>query len=645
MNAALAQACLWALVALPAAVGAVLLLAPARLERLAPVLGVATAGAVAALAGVVAVAHPSVGVPFVAGSDLALRADGLAAVMAPTVAVVAALVLLAGAADVRESRARFHGLMLLFTAAALLTVTATTLPTLLLAWEVMGAMSYALIGFRWREDHRVGSGFTAFLTTRTADLGLYVAAGAALAGGAGLDLDALASASPGWRTVIALGVLVAALGKAAQLVFAFWLSRAMDGPSPVSALLHSAAMVAMGGYLLLRLSPLLQASGWVATATAWSGGVTALVLGVLAVGQRDLKQLLAASTSAQLGFVVMAAGLGATAAGTAQLVAHAVTKAALFLAAGAWLSALGTKQLAGLRGSVAQWPVIRVAASVALLALAGVPPLSLWASKDLVLAAALEHSLVLYAVGILGAALSAAYAGTVLRVLWAPVGARERQRAAAHRGEEEEPRGVVPGLVTTAVAILAAGAALLGALGLPPVRSALAVAVGGSAAGPGPVELAGSAILSLVVIAAVWSRPLPQPQWALSWLGLERGANSLVVRPTLALARGLARVDDGLAAAVDASARGTIALAARVGRTDDGLAAAVDASARGIIALAARVGRTDDRWVDGAVRGIADGVRRAGALARRPQSGLLHQYYVQAVALLAAGTVLLVVVR
>ena len=475
-----AQASLWALVVAPAVVGAALLLGPrGRTERPAPVLGVGTAALAAVLAVVVALARPSVAVPFVAGADLGLGVDGLAAVVAPTVAVVAALVLLAGAVDVRESRARFHGLMLVFVSAALLTVTATTLPALLLAWEVMGATSYALIGFAWRDDRRVGSGLTAFVTTRAADLGLYVAAAAALAGGAGLDLDALASASPGWRDVLAAGVLVAALGKAAQLVLAFWLSRAMDGPSPVSALLHSAAMVAMGGYLLLRLSPLLQATSWAGPTAAWAGALTTVALGVVAVGQRDLKQLLAASTSAQLGYVVMAGGLGAVPGGTAHLVAHAATKAALFLAAGAWLAALGTKQLAGLRGAVAHWPVLRVAATVALLALAGVPPLSLWATKDLVLAAALEQSPALYVVGILGAAAAAAYAGTVLRVLWAPAGDADQRRARAHRGEEETPRAAVPGALTAAVVVLAVGATALGALAIPAVAESLARTVGG----------------------------------------------------------------------------------------------------------------------------------------------------------------------
>ncbi len=620
MTTPTAQALLWALVILPAAAGAVLLLAPGRLGRLAPALGVATAVLTSGCALAVAAARPEVSVPFVAGSDLAMSVDGLAAVVAPAVALVTALVLLAAAADVRESRARFHGLMLVFAAAALLTVTASTLPTLLLAWEVMGATSYALIGFRWHEERRVGSGLTAFLTTRTADLGLYAAAAAALAGGAGLDLDSLAGGSPGWRDVVALGVLVAALGKAAQLVLAFWLSRAMDGPSAVSALLHSAAMVAMGGYLLLRLQPLLEATGWAATTAAWAGALTTVALGLVAVGQADLKQLLAASTSAQLGYVVLAAGLGATAAGTAHLVAHAATKAGLFLAAGAWLAALGTKQLDGLRGTVARWPVVRIAASVLLLALAGVPPLSLWATKDLVLAAALDQSVALYAVGMLGALLSAAYAGTALRVIWAPVGDEERERAEGLGGTEEEPRGTVPHPVTTAVVVLAAAAAGLGVLALPSVADALAGVVGGAVVVPTTTEIAASAGLAVLVVAGVAWRPLPRPAWALSWLGLERAAHLLVVRPTLATARAAAGADDRLAVAVDGAGRGATL-------------------------VAAAVTRADDRVVDGAVRGVAHRARQAGALARRPQTGVLHQYYVQAVALVAAGIVLVVVVR
>ncbi len=643
----LAQASLWALVGLPTLAGAALLLAPrGRAEGVAPAAGLVAAAATSALAVVVALTRPTVAVPFVAGSDLGLGVDGLAAVVAPTVALVATLVLLAGAVDVRESRARFHGLMLVFLAAALLTVTATTMPTLLLAWEVMGATSYALIGFAWRDERKVGSGLTAFVTTRAADLGLYVAAAAALAGGAGLDLDALASASPGWRDVLALGVLVAALGKAAQLVLAFWLSRAMDGPSPVSALLHSAAMVAMGGYLLLRLSPLLQATSWAGPAAAWAGALTTAALGVVAIGQRDLKQLLAASTSAQLGYVVMAGGLGAVTAGTAHLVAHAVTKAALFLAAGAWLSALGTKQLDGLRGAVAGWPVLRVAASVALLCLAGVPPLALWASKDLVLAAALEQSPTLYAVGLFGAAASAAYAGTALRVLWKPVTRDDVKEAARLRGSEEEPRGIVPVAMTASVAVLATGALVLGVLGVPAISTALAGTVGGEVVHPGTPELLASGLLAIAVVVAVWGRPLPQPRWALSWLGLERAAHVVVVRPTLSTAWFLDRTDQQLTRMVSTAAGGVVALAGGAAASDDAvLGGAVEGGVDATGTLARGVYRVDLRWIHGAVLAIARTVRRAGALARRPQTGQLHQYYVQAVVLVATGIVLLVVVR
>ncbi|MQA36297.1 proton-conducting transporter transmembrane domain-containing protein, partial [Modestobacter roseus] len=270
------------------------------------------------------------------------------------------------------------------------------------------------------EEHRVGAGLTAFLTTRTADLGLYLAAGAALAGGAGLGLDDLAAADGPWLHVAAAGMLVAALGKAAQLPFTAWLSAAMQGPSPVSALLHSAAMVAMGGYLLLRMEPLLAATGWAGPTAAWVGALTALLLGAVAIAQRDLKQLLAASTAAQLGFVVLGAGVGSVAGGTAHLVAHAATKALLFLVAGAWLTALGTKQLTALRGAARRWPLVGVGAGIGALALAGVVPLSLWATKDEVLAGAREESLPLYLVGLAAAALSAGYAGKVLWLVWRP---------------------------------------------------------------------------------------------------------------------------------------------------------------------------------------------------------------------------------
>ncbi|HSE07846.1 MAG TPA: proton-conducting transporter membrane subunit [Nocardioidaceae bacterium] len=616
----MAQLALWVLVLLPALVGGALALS--RAERVAVAVSLGTATVTAALSVLAAIARPSVSVPFMAGADFALGVDALSALVVPAVAVVTLLVLIFSAGEITDARARFHGLMLLFASAVLVTATAETLVALLLAWEVMGATSYALIGFWWREDHRVSAGLTAFVTTRTADLGLYLAAGAALAGGAGLALGDLPDSSAGWRDVVAAGVLVAALGKAAQLPFSFWLSRAMEGPSPVSALLHSAAMVAMGGYLLLRTEPLLASTGWAAPAAAWAGAATALVLGAVAVGQRDLKQLLAASTSAQLGFVVMGAGLASVSGGAAHLVAHASTKALLFLAAGAWLTALGTKSLTGLQGVARRWRLVGWCTTVGALSLAGVAPLALWATKDAVLAAALEESLPLYLVGMAAAALSAAYAGKILVVVWRRVPGGERSGVEAHLDEEERGTRNVGTLEKAPLVVLAAGAAVLGLLALPPVGERLATALGeADVVHATAAEMAVSAVIALLVLGLMWRRPLPEPRWALEWLGVERAVEVTVVRPTLWLAERLARFDDRV------------------------LDRAVDATSRATVRVAEIAAGGDDRRVDGAVEWVSRQVRALGAVARRPQTGQLHQYYIQAVAVLAVGVLLLVTVR
>ncbi|OII63911.1 proton-conducting transporter membrane subunit, partial [Streptomyces sp. CC77] len=486
------SALLWALVVVPLVTGAVLCCGGRRTGRAAPACGVAAALVVLGLAVASAALRPVADAPLFAGIRAGLAVDGLSSVMVVTVAAVTAAVLVFSTGDVgpEENRGRFFGLMLVFAGAMLVTVTATTLPPLLMAWEAMGATSWALIGYWWRDPQRVRAADTAFLTTRTADLGLYLAAGAALAGGAAsLRLDALATSRDPWLQVVAAGVVAAALGKSAQLPFSFWLSGAMRGPSPVSALLHSAAMVAAGAYLLLRLGPLLSATGWGSPVVSWVGAVTAVLMGLVAVAQTDVKQLLAASTCAQVGLMVLAAGAGATAAGTAHLVAHAAVKAGLFLAAGAWLAALGTTRLGALRGAVFRHPVVGAAFAVGALALAGLPPLSLWATKDAVLAAVLVRDPVLYAVGSAAGAVSAVYSA---KALW---------YVATGRSSERRGSGRVPPVMLPPLVVLAAGAAVLGVLVLPGGRDALRSAVG--AVGE-PVPHAAEAVLSgaVAVVAA-----------------------------------------------------------------------------------------------------------------------------------------------
>ncbi len=624
---------LWSLVAVPAVLGGSLVIAGIGgvrgADRRAAPVGVSGAVVVLGIAVAVAVGRPRVSMPFLAGAPFALAVDGLSAVLVLTVATVAPLVLLFAAGDHRwAGQARFSGLMLVFVAAVLVTATATDLATLLFAWELMGAASWALIATDWRSPRSVGSGTTAFLTTRAGDIGLYVAAGAALAGGglaggASLSLSDLPTLAPGWRDIVAGGILLAALGKAAQLPFSFWLARAMDGPSPVSALLHSAAMVAMGGYLLLRTSPLLAATGWADDAAAWVGAVTALVLGAVAVVQRDLKQLLAASTAAQLGFVVLAAGVGSVTGGTMHLVAHAATKALLFLAAGAWLSALGTRQLSALRGAGRRYRVVGATFAVGGLALAGLPPLSLWATKDEILAAVLARSPALYVVGLAAAALSAVYAGRAVVMVLGPV------PVDPGAGYDTEAPGTrrVDTLQRIPLVVLAAASAVLGVQALPPVAAAYRGLLGAPAEPtPGGWQLGVSAVLAVAALGlavARPARPLPWPgavERALGgWLRLEPAAHALLVRPTLRLARLLAAVDDRGLHRVVAAVPGAVRAAATVAR------------------------RVDERGVDGLVGDVATGTRRLGVLARRPQTGQLHQYYAQAAVGLGAAVLLLLV--
>jgi len=382
-------------------------------------------------------------------------------------------------------------------------------------------------------------------------------------------------------------------------------------------------MVAMGGYLLLRVAPTLAATGWADDAAAWAGVLTAVALGLVALAQSDLKQLLAASTAAQLGFVVLAAGVGATAGGATHLVAHAAVKAGLFLAAGIWLEALGTKRLASLTGAARLWPVVGACTAAALLSLAGLPPLALWATKDAVLAAAAGQSLALYMAGLLGAALSAAYATKALVVLTRPV----PDDAGSRYDDERAGTRAVPTSSWLPLLPLAAGALFLGVLALPPLFTHVQELVGGAPTEPSAFELVTSAVLAVAVFGAtvaVMRSSLAQrfvwPRVLTDWLFLEQVAHRSVVRPVEVLARHLADIDDAV------------------------LDRGVEAAAGGTVRLARAAALLDDRVIDGAVVRVVSGVRRLGGLARRPQTGQLHQYYVQALAVLALVLVVLVLV-
>ncbi|MFC5062538.1 proton-conducting transporter membrane subunit [Actinomycetospora atypica] len=574
---------------------------------------VVAAGAVAATVTAVVAIQLAVGAPAAtlriplvpAPVDLALvyAVDGLGAALVVTVAVVGALVLLAAAGEPRLRRGRFVGTVLVFLGAMLATVTAATLPALIAPWEVMGAASWALIAFDRRDPAVAPAATRAFLTTRVADVGLYVAAGAALAAGVpGLALAGLAGAAPGWSTLVAAGLVVAALGKSAQLPFSVWLSGAMVGPSPVSALLHSATMVAAGAVLLIRAAPLLAVTG-AASVVALVGALTAVVLGLVAACSRDLKQLLAASTCSQVGIMVLGAGVGAVSGAAGLLVAHAAVKALLFLVAGGWLAVLRTRSLPALRGAARRHPVLGVTFTVGAAALAGVPPLSLWWTKDAVLAGVPLGDGVLTVAGLFATALSAVSATRAAWFVWRPV------RSPSIRREHRRRVPVVLGAALVALAVPAAAlGAVLVAVGLVPRADA--------------GELVTTGIVVVLAAVATWvlhSRPprLRAAVWgraagaARGWFGLETATRGVVGTAVNRLARQLDRADAGLGRAVPRAAGTAPAL---------------------VVALV----RLGERPIASAVTALAAGVRRLGTLARRPQTGQAHQYYAQS--MIAVGT-------
>jgi NADH-quinone oxidoreductase subunit L len=226
------------------------------------------------------------------------------------------------------------------------------------------------------------------------------------------------------------------------------------------------------------MNPLLAASGWVQSATTWVGAVAALAL--VAVAQDDLKQVLAASTCAQVGFMVLAAGAGGVRGGALQLVTYAATKSLLSLTAGAWLTALGTKQLPALCGT-RRYRFTGVTFIIGAAVLAGLPPGSLWVTKDEVLAATPHFSPALYAAGLAAAVVSAVYSAKAAWYVWQP---EPPDAAQEYDTEQRGTRRIAP-VTRPPLAVLAVLAAVLGVLAVPPVAAVLNRALG-TAGEPSP---------------------------------------------------------------------------------------------------------------------------------------------------------------
>jgi NADH-quinone oxidoreductase subunit L len=278
-------------------------------------------------------------------------------------------------------------------------VLAPNLLQLFVCWELVGLCSYLLIGFYWQKGSAGKAAVKAFWVTKLADTGLLL----------GLIVQYAATGSFGWgpetvstlqaagAALPAVGLLyfLAVMGKSAQFPLHVWLPDAMEGPTPVSALLHAATMVAAGVYLIVRAYPIFAASEAVMTAFGVVGGFTAVFAACVAVVQTDIKKVLAYSTCSQLGYMVAALGTGSFMAGYLHLTTHAFFKALLFLAAGSAIHAVHSNELKDMGGLARRMPVTGAAFVIGCLALAGVPLLSGFYSKDMVLEsllhAAQEH--------------------------------------------------------------------------------------------------------------------------------------------------------------------------------------------------------------------------------------------------------------
>ena len=329
---------------------------------------------------------------------IGLTLDPLAYLMALVVAGVSFVVSVYAVAYMKEEadKPRFFALLSFFVGAMLTLVLSNSLVLLFAAWEAVGLASYGLIGFWYEQEDARKAARKAFLVTRLGDLGFFLAWLLALLLLGTTDISTLLASldtlPATTLTLLALLFFLGAVGKSAQLPLTAWLPDAMAGPTPVSALIHSATMVAAGVYLLLRLFPLFEAAPGALAVVATVGGTTALFAAFVATAQTDLKRVLAWSTVSQLGEMMLALGLGGAAAAVYHLTVHAVFKAALFLTAGVVGHVVGGYDLRKMGGLARVLPLTAAAFALAGLTLAGVPPFSAFWSEEAIMGWAADSS-------------------------------------------------------------------------------------------------------------------------------------------------------------------------------------------------------------------------------------------------------------
>ena len=486
----------------------------------------------------------------------------------------------------------FYSYLSLFTFSMLSLVISPNLLQLYVFWELVGVCSFLLIGFWYQKPEARAAAKKAFIVTRIGDVGLFIAVLMLFwyVPGHSLDFPSLHNAfqgtpdiSPGIITCIGILIFVGAAGKSGQFPLHVWLPDAMEGPTPISALIHAATMVAAGVYLVARTYDIFLASDTALLVVLIVGAFTAIFAATIGIAQNDIKRILAYSTISQLGYMMMAMGLGtwmAYTAGIFHLFTHAFFKALLFLGAGSVIHAVHTQNIHEMGGVGRRMKLTAWTFAIGALALSGIVPLSGFWSKDAILAVAYHENKLVFAVGLLGSFLTAFYMARLFMLVFT---GKSRSEGAAHAHESSAA-------MTVPLAILAVLAVVAGFVFVPEANSWLGDWLTDGKAGTESLE---------------WTVMLLSTAAAVAGLGLGWWMYRSAGERTQAEPTGLARVLN------------------RKYYVDELYQLIIVTPLHKLAQLLQLV---DDFIIDGAIRAVAAGVRGIGYVGRRVQNGQVQTY-------------------
>src|SRR5438876_9065579 len=368
-----------------------------------------------------------IGISGVFHDPLCLTLDQLSRTMAVLVSGIGAVIHIYSLGYMRddEGKSRYFAALSLFMFAILGIVVANNFVMLFIFWELVGFTSYVLIGHWFYRDAAADAANKAFITTRIGDFGfmigilmVWMATGSLVFAEIAPRMSTIAG-HPLLLTIVALLIFCGAVGKSAQFPLHVWLPDAMEGPTPVSALIHAATMVAAGVYMLVRVAFVIQGSPTALLVVAWIGTITAVMAALIATQQNDIKRILAYSTLSQLGYMIMAVGLASNDAAMFHLFTHAFFKALLFLGAGSIIVMLHHEQNIWKMGGLSRkLPVTFFTFTIGALALIGCPPFSGFFSKDAILALAYERNLPIFMLSLFTLFLTAFYVVRLLVIVF-----------------------------------------------------------------------------------------------------------------------------------------------------------------------------------------------------------------------------------